>query len=87
MILLPVTDAQRRADDPTLRFNTEAGIVELNKKDLEVDKNEGKDHTVTITFRWKRATYTKAVFSMAFSYAQDKIPSKNNNWYLDDNPW
>lgn len=82
-----MTDSQRRTDDPTLKFNTEAGIVELNEKDLKVNENQGKDRTVTITSRWKKATYTNAVFSMAFSYAQDKIPRKEDNWYLDNNPW
>jgi hypothetical protein len=48
----------------------------------KVDKKKG-----TTTSIWSKATYSHAVFSMAFSYKDNELPSWENNWHLEDNPW
>lgn len=60
----------------------------LNEQLLKLDGSpEVKSKDGTTTSIWKKATYTKAVFSMAFSYKGDKVPSKENNWFLESNAW
>jgi hypothetical protein len=60
----------------------------LNEQLLKLEGGpEVKSKGGTTTSIWKKATYTKAVFSMAFSYTGDEVPSKENNWFLESNAW
>lgn len=56
-------------------------------EDLYSRRNKGKDGEVTVTSVWKKATFTRAVFSLTFSYKKEDVPSRNNYWYLKANGW
>ncbi|KAM0723276.1 hypothetical protein Q7P37_001477 [Cladosporium fusiforme] len=60
-------------------------VITLPVNGLRVKKHTGKDQTTTTTSIWDKATYTRAVFSMAFDYRNNEKPSKQNNWYLQYN--
>jgi hypothetical protein len=55
-------------------------------------KLEGRSHGdkkqgTTFTSIWVKASYTKAVLSIVFSYKKDEAPSRANQWYLETNEW
>lgn len=60
----------------------------FNEKLLKLEGGpEVKSQGGTTTSIWKKATYSRAVFSLAFSYVGDEAPSEENNWYLESNAW
>lgn len=73
-----------RLNEHTLRF---AGEDLIKLEGLDVKTRHGKGKETTITSVWNKATYTRAVFSMAFGYDGDLTPSEENNWYLEANGW
>lgn len=64
-------------------FNKE--LVSL--EDLRIEENRGQDKRRTVTSSWDRATFSRAVFSMAFNYKPGESPGRSNQWYLEDNAW
>jgi hypothetical protein len=50
-------------------------------------QGKGKDGQTTVTSIWKKATFTRAVFSLTFSYNKQDVPSRNNYYYLKANGW
>lgn len=79
-----MADIQCRSNEHTLKF---AGEDLIKLEGLEVKKQQGKNKRMTTTSVWQNATYTRAVFSMAFSYKGNETPDKKNNWLLEANGW
>ena len=64
-------------------FNTD--LVDL--KDLHSETNRGRDQRITVTSIWERAKFTRAVWSLAFSYEPGQTPRRSNQWHLESNGW
>lgn len=75
-------NGQRKGDKKIPEEEREFNDKLVKLEGLEVKTNKGTTSSI-----WQKATYTKAVLSIAFSYLPDEIPSEKNNWYLEDNAW
>ncbi|KAK4508202.1 hypothetical protein PRZ48_001940 [Zasmidium cellare] len=78
----PNGDAPKSPENPD-SAPINKNLLEGKKIPRPDEKREGKDGTVTEVY--KMLTFTRAVFEIQFNFG-DKPPSKQNDWYLKENP-